>query len=85
MALSTYMPIQDQALPLITDAHRTVPIFMAHGDHDNVIAIEHAIQSKEALKTHKVNVEWRSYSMPHSVSTEEIADLSTWMKLQFGM
>jgi phospholipase/carboxylesterase len=85
MALSTYMPIQEEALPLITDAHRGIPIFMAHGDHDDVIAIEHAVQSKETLESQKVNIEWRSYSMPHSVSTEEIADLSTWMKLQFGM
>jgi phospholipase/carboxylesterase len=85
MALSTYMPIQEEAIPLITDAHRSIPIFMAHGDHDDVIAIEHAVQSKETLEAQKVNIEWRYYSMPHSVSTEEIADLSTWMKLQFGM
>lgn len=85
MALSTYMPIQEEALPQITDAHRGIPIFMAHGDHDDVIAIEHAVQSKEILEAQKVNIEWRSYSMPHSVSTDEIADLSTWMKLQFGM
>jgi phospholipase/carboxylesterase len=85
MALSTYMPIQDHALSLITDAHRAIPIFMAHGDHDDVIAIEHAVQSKDALEAQNVSIEWRSYSMPHSVSTEEIADLSTWMKLQFGM
>lgn len=85
IALSTYMPIQDLALPNITDAHRAVPVFMAHGDHDDVIAIEHAAQSREALEAEKVNIEWRTYSMPHSVSTEEIADLSIWMKLQFGM
>ncbi|MFT5895624.1 MAG: phospholipase/carboxylesterase [bacterium] len=85
MALSTYMPVQDEALPLITDAHRVVPIFMAHGEHDDVIAIKHAVQSKEALEEQKVNIEWRTYPMPHSVSTEEIADLSVWMKLQFGM
>ena len=85
MALSTYMPIQEEALPQITDAHRGIPIFMAHGDQDDVIAIEHAVQSKETLEAQKVNIEWRSYSMPHSVSTDEIADLSTWMKLQFGM
>jgi len=85
VALSTYMPIQEESLPLITDAHRSVPVFMAHGIHDDVIAIEHAVQSKDALEANKVNIEWHSYSMAHSVSTEEIAALSTWMKLQFGM
>jgi phospholipase/carboxylesterase len=85
MALSTYLPIQELTLPMITDAHLAVPIFMAHGDHDDVIAIEHAVQSKDVLEAQKANIEWRTYSMPHSVSTEEIADLSTWMKLQFGM
>ena len=85
MALSTYMPIQEEALPLISNAHQSVPVFMAHGEHDDVIGIEHAVQSKEALEAQQVTIDWQSYSMPHSVSTEEIADLSTWMKRQFGM
>lgn len=85
IALSTYMPVQETAMPLITNAHQSIPVFMAHGKHDDVIAIEHAEQSHELLLAQKIKTDWHTYSMPHSVSTEEIADLSIWMKLQFGM
>ena len=85
IALSTYLPIQELALPNITDAHRATPVFMAHGDHDDVIAIEHAVQSRQVLEAENVSIEWHNYAMPHSVSSEEIDDLSIWMKRQFGM
>ncbi len=85
MALSTYMPIQDEALPAITAEHLSTPVFMAHGEMDEVIQIQHAIQSKEALEASNVIIEWHAYPMPHSVSPDEIADISIWLKRQLGM
>ncbi len=85
LALSTYMPIQDEAMSLITEDKMAVPVFMAHGDADDVIQIRHAEQSRDALQAHKVNVEWHSYSIAHSISGEEVVDISTWLKRQFGM
>jgi len=85
MALSTYMPIQELALPLIKDAHKHVPLYMAHGEHDDVIHIQHAEQSRDALQAVGINVEWHSYAMPHSVSADEVIDIETWLKRQLGM
>ena len=85
LALSTYMPVQDDALPLITEDHREVPVFMAHGEFDDVIQIRYAEQSRDALQAHKVTVEWHQYAIAHSVSADEVADVSAWLKRQFGM
>lgn len=85
MALSTYMPIQDEALPAITDSHLGVPVFMAHGQMDDVIQIQHAQQSRQVLEAKGVAIEWHDYPMPHSVSVEEIADIADWLKRLVGM
>jgi len=85
LALSTYMPIQDDAIPLITDDRLSVPVFMAHGEADDVIQIRYAEQSRDALQAHSVNLEWHSYAIAHSVSADEVVDVSTWFKRQFGM
>lgn len=85
LALSTYMPVQDDALPLITEDHREIPVFMAHGEFDDVIQIRYAEQSRDALQTHEVTVEWHQYAIAHSVSADEVADVSAWLKRQFGM
>jgi len=85
LALSTYMPIQDVAIPLITEDRLSVPIFMAHGEADDVIQIRYAEQSRDALQAHNINLEWHSYAIAHSVSADEVVDVSTWFKRQFGM
>jgi len=85
LALSTYLPIQETSLPAITPERLTVPVFMAHGLYDDVIQIRHAEQSRDVMLEHKVALEWHSYPIPHSVSAEEVADVSDWLKRQFGM
>jgi phospholipase/carboxylesterase len=79
MALSCYLPI---ASTLEGEAHsknKDLPIFMAHGQYDDVIAIGRAQQSLEHLKKLGYPVEWHEYPMPHSVCAPEIADISAWL------
>ncbi len=85
LALSTYLPIQDTALPAITPENSDTPVFMAHGRHDDVIQIQHAEQSRDVLRQHNVSIDWHDYDIMHSVSAEEVADISVWLKRQFGM
>ncbi|MFK8081311.1 MAG: alpha/beta hydrolase [Granulosicoccus sp.] len=85
MALSTYLPIQEAVLAELTEHGKQLPVFMAHGQFDDVIQIQHAEQSHTVLSEHGIEVEWHSYAMAHSVSTEEVADISAWLKRQFGM
>ena len=80
MALSTYLPIPDALAAEGHAANRDVPIFMAHGDQDQVIPIEYAEQSRELLTAQGYPVEWHDYRMPHSVCMEEIAHIGAWLQ-----
>ncbi len=81
MALSTYLPIPHT---VEAEANRTLaenlPIFMAHGLHDEVILHDHALESREKLEALGYPVAWKSYPMPHSVCPEEIADITRWLE-----
>lgn len=77
--LSGYLPLA-QSLPAErADANALTPIFMGHGQYDNVIAIDRARMSYDVLRTLGYTVEWHEYPMAHSVNMEEIADLNAWL------
>lgn len=80
MALSTYVPL---AVKLAAEAHPAnhgVPIFMAHGTHDPMIAIARARESRDLLLKLGYAPEWREYRMEHSVCPQEIADIGVWLR-----
>jgi phospholipase/carboxylesterase len=84
MALSTYLPLGDTLAAEASAANRDVPIFMAHGRFDPLILIERARASRKALEALGYRVEWRDYSMEHSVSAQEIADIAVWLRGVLG-
>ena len=85
LALSTYLPVQEAVFTELSEHGKQLPIFMAHGQFDDVIHIQHAEQSRDILAEHGISVEWHQYPIAHSVSADEIAEIATWLKLQFGM
>lgn len=85
MALSTYLPLADRVMDSISDANKNIPVFMAHGQHDETIRLEYAEGSRAALEKGGIAVEWHTYPMAHSVSAEEVSDISNWLKRIFGM
>ena len=80
MALSTYVPLADTLAPEAHPANREVPIFMAHGSADPMIAFARAQASRELLEQQGYAVEWHEYRMPHAVCPEEIADIGVWLR-----
>ena len=80
MALSTYVPLADTLAPEAHPANREVPIFMAHGSADPMIAFARAQASRELLQQQGYAVEWHEYRMPHAVCPEEIADIGVWLR-----
>ena len=84
VGLSGYLPLAAQAAAERHAANRDVPVFMAHGRADPVIAIALARQSRDALIGLGHAVEWHEYAMPHSVCAEEIADLQRWLLATLG-
>jgi phospholipase/carboxylesterase len=84
MALSTYLPIADKFAAGAAAANRDVPIFMAHGSYDPVIALARAQESRALLQSLGYAVEWREYPMPHSVCPEEVTDIGAWLTKVLG-
>ncbi|HEX2565363.1 MAG TPA: alpha/beta fold hydrolase [Burkholderiales bacterium] len=76
LALSTYLPIASKLAAERSEANRDVPIFMAHGQHDDIIPLRKAELSREALARAGYAVDWKTYPMPHSVCAEEIGDIA---------
>jgi phospholipase/carboxylesterase len=75
VALSSYLPLPSRLAAEAHPANAAVPVFMGHGSHDLVVAPTLGEGSRDALRARGYDVEWHSYSMPHSVSAEEVDDL----------
>ncbi len=80
LALSTYLPMPEQLQDAGSPANRSVPIFMAHGQQDNVIPLRMAQASRGALEALGYGVAWHEYPMAHSLCMEEVAALSLWLQ-----
>lgn len=77
--LSGYLPLAQHTAAERSDANALTPIFMGHGQQDEVVAIERGRASRDLLRQQGYQVEWHEYAMGHSVSLEEIADLNRWL------
>lgn len=77
--MSGYLPLAASAAAERSEANRDVPIFLAHGTQDPVVALERGSASRGALLALGHAVEWHEYAMEHSVCPEEIADLNRWL------
>lgn len=76
LALSTFIP-KTFSIPSLS---KETPVFMAHGTQDDVIPPSFGETTALQLQKEGVLVEWKTYSMPHSVSQAEIQDISRWMQ-----
>jgi phospholipase/carboxylesterase len=80
MCLSGYVPLADKVPAERSEASLTTPVFLVHGQHDGVIPIARAQQSRDLLKALGYQVEWHDYDMQHSLCQEEVDDISAWLK-----
>lgn len=83
MALSTYLPMAETLSEELATINKTIPIFMAHGLQDNTIPIAVAKTSRKLMEETGYQIEWHEYPIAHSVSTDEISDVSLWLKKLF--
>ena len=79
LALSTYLPAAESLATQAHAANRDVPIFLAHGSQDPVIALSLSERSRAVMADLGYIVEVHTYPMPHSVSAEEIRDIANWL------
>ncbi len=79
MILSSYLPLAASVAAEASSANRDVPIFMAHGSDDTMIALDRAAASRDQLSALGYAVQWHTYEMEHSLCMEEIGDIRTWL------
>lgn len=84
VALSGYLPLTLQTGAEISDANHGVPVFMAHGDFDDVVVIERGEGARDVLQALGYPVDWHHYPMAHEVCMDEIADLNAWLVQRLG-
>lgn len=82
MALSTYLALPDTLGEEISDYASEIPVFMAHGRQDDVIAYEYGKRGREQLENHNIEVQWNEYDMGHAVCIEEIQHIRQWLMQQ---
>lgn len=80
LGLSGYLPLIDLAAAERDGANAGTPIFLAHGDHDPVVAPARAKASRDMLQSLGYDVRWHTYPMQHSVCAEEVADISAFLQ-----
>ena len=84
MGLSTYMCqpelLADEAHP----ANQQTPVFMAHGEMDDVVPIAMGKAAYDTLTANQYNVSWQSYRMKHNLNMDEINAISQWLQARLA-
>lgn len=84
IALSTYLPTSDLVEREATAANRAIPVFVAHGSQDDVVAPVLGRAARDFLVERGYAVAWQEYPMPHSICLEEIAAIGQWLNGRLG-
>lgn len=80
LALSTYLPLRGSLAAEAAAANRDVPVLMCHGTRDQVIALQFALTSRDALLQAGHAVTWRQYAMGHELCGPEILEVAAWLR-----
>jgi phospholipase/carboxylesterase len=84
VGLSGYLPLAATTAAERAAANADLPLFLAHGSQDPVVALARGTASRDALQALGHAVEWHDYPMPHSVCMEEIQHLNAWLLKQLA-
>lgn len=79
ICMSAYLPLAETLDAEASAANRNVPIFVAHGTADSMVAIDLGRRSRDRLVQAGYAVEWREYPMAHEICGEELRDIGRWL------
>lgn len=79
IGLSGYLPQADRTAAERHPASFGVPIFLAHGQFDDVVLPSRGEAARDQLLALDCDVSWHTYPMPHSVCDEEIHDIGQFL------
>ncbi len=78
MALSTYFATYKTIVP--STANKSIPIHVFHGTEDSMVPVILAKQALDILAILGHKPDYKTYTMEHEVSMEEIRDISSWLQ-----
>lgn len=79
VALSGYLPIADQLASQAPPDTISTPIFLAGGEHDEVIPIRASLAAGQQLTERGHTVTAKVYAMGHEIVPQEIADIADFL------
>jgi phospholipase/carboxylesterase len=62
------------------DAVARVPLFVAHGTHDDVLPIANGRAIRDFFTPRLRNVTYREYPIAHAIGPDELRDVSAWLR-----
>lgn len=80
IGLSGYIPMLGSFKDRYNASNKDVPVFYAHGTHDDVVPIYRAHDALEIMRELGQNIEWHEYPMPHTLCMPEIIDIGDWLR-----
>ena len=82
--MSGYLPLAASTAAERSAANQGLPVFLAHGQDDDVVVPARGLAARDALQALGHPVQWHAYPMGHSVCIEEITALDRWLKQVLG-
>ncbi|GAB4222170.1 MAG: carboxylesterase [Acidobacteriota bacterium] len=79
VALSCYLLLPARTERERSEASRGLPVFQAHGEHDDVVPLVAGEMTRDALVALGCEVTWRTYPVPHAVHPREIRDIGAFL------
>jgi len=79
VALSCWLPLAGTLTAEADRANTALPVFMAHGVMDPMVAMGLAERSKDLLRAKGYPVTWLTYPMAHTLCSAEVTDMREWM------
>ena len=79
IALSGYLPLLDTTASERHPANQHTPIFIAHGQHDDVVQMSRGLQARDHLRSLGYQIEWHDYPMAHTLCLDEVRDIDAWL------
>ncbi|MBI5720578.1 MAG: dienelactone hydrolase family protein [Burkholderiales bacterium] len=84
IGMSGYLPIAHTTAAERHAVNADVPVLLAHGTRDPVVAAARGQAAREALVACGHRVQWHDYPMEHSVCMEEVQEVQRFLRRVLG-
>jgi phospholipase/carboxylesterase len=82
--LSGRIPAEIRSRLAPSEALKGLLIFVGHGTFDEILPIQHARETRDLLSSMHVELVYREYPEPHTISYEELGDVVAWLSERLG-